>query len=367
MACQSFFGKKCVFSIYAIAFCLRIWYTDEKAALRRGYRKGGEGMYTIKDLAKACGVSIATVSRAFSPDARIAAGTRERILRQAEKMGYRPDPMARGLKGSRTQMIGVLVPSYANEVYLRQIQAIEKVLRAAEYRLLVAFQNEDAVSERESLQNMYLAPIDALIYTPQDMANRDLIEKLRQKIPLLQLYRSHDPSISGVLVDDVAGTERAVTELLQKGHRNIGFIGGGHRLEGYRSALQKYGIEPDASLVSWDWNVTEAEVSHFLLNAIHNHGMTAVLAVAGPAQLAWKCILTLAIPVPERLSFIMYDEVTWAEMFSITTVTHPTEEIARLCRDHLFAMLADPSAAMVDTVVPYLTTRSSVRELSTDV
>lgn len=323
-------------------------------------------MYTIKDIAKACGVSIATASRAFSPGSNIADKTREKILKQAEEWGYHPDPIARGLKRSRTQMIGVLIPSYANEVYLRQVQAIEMCLREADYRLLVGFQNEDAVSERESLENMRLAPIDALIYTPQDVSNNDIIAKLRRRIPLLQLYRSHDAATSGILVDDIAGTERAVCALLEKGHRRIGFIGGGHRVRGYWNALQKYGIEPDPALVSLDWNITEAEVSDFILNAIRYHGMTAVLAVAHPAQLAWKCILGLSIPVPEKLSFIMYDEVTWAEMFSLTTVTHPIEDIALLCRKRLFSLLEDPEDTGVDTVIPSLTLRDSVRDIRAD-
>ena len=314
---------------------------------------------TMKDVARACGVSTATVSRAFTPNSVIAAQTRKKILETAEAMGCRPNIVARGLRRSRSQLVGMIVPSSENDFYLRQMREIESELRKNGYRLLVCFLQDGATGEREALEVMEASPIDALLFTPYGTENKDIVDRLKERLPIIQLDRYAYPELSGVSVDDVAATEKAACYLLAKGHRRIAFIGGGHRVSGYYEALRKYGVGIDYSLVSLDWNASGEYLERFM----SQNDFTAAIAVAGPAETLWRTLIRLKYPVPEELSLIVYDDMKWLSMFGITSVAHPYGEIARQCVETLLGEIEGGEKKHI-TVTPYIIERTSVKTIS---
>ena len=314
----------------------------------------------IKEVAKECGVSVATVSRVFSGSDPVRPETRDRVLAAARRLGYSPNILARGLKKARTQTVGIIVPSIDNSFYLGILKEIESILRKHGYRMLVSFLQHGGTSEREALALMASSRVDALVFTPRDRSNADLIGALRENTGLFQLFTDAYEEIDSVTVDDAGGVYEAVRLLLENGHRRILYVGGDPRVAGYYRAFSEAGLTPDEELISLDWSVSEED----LRRMITERQPTAVLSIAGLSEKVWSAIRELSVTVPEQLSMIVYDDSVWARMLGITAVAHPLFVIAgKLCEQIFFRLEggAEPSAENGKiTVSPFLICRDSI-------
>ncbi len=313
----------------------------------------------IKEVAKECGVSVATVSRVFSGSDPVRPETRERVLAVAQRLGYSPNMLARGLKKARTQTVGIIIPSIDNSFYLGILKQIEIILRKKGYRMLVSFLQHGGTSERDAISLMASSRVDALVFTPRDRSNADLIGALRENTGLFQLFTDTYETIDSVTVDDAGGVREAVSLLLKEGHRRILYVGGDPRVSGYYSAYADAGLTPEDELVCLDWSADEAAVCRM----IREKKPTAVFSVAGQSEKVWSAFRSLSLKVPEDVSLIVYDDSVWARLLGITAVAHPLEEIAeRLC-ERIFLRLEGNETAGEGgkiTVSPFLIRRESV-------
>ena len=105
-------------------------------------------MITIQDLARECQVSIATISRAFSPTARINPETREKILKKARELHYVPNTVARSLQGRQTHAVGLIIPEISNSFYISAIQKMEAQYRENGYHFMIGFYQPGTSNER---------------------------------------------------------------------------------------------------------------------------------------------------------------------------------------------------------------------------
>lgn len=314
-------------------------------------------LVTIKELARECGVSIATVSRAFNPNSVIRPDTREKILKTAAEMGYRPNLMARGLKNARTQTVGMIIPSIDNYFYLDILKPIELSLHSRGYRLLVSFLQYGGYDEKAALSTMRDSHVDALIFSPRNIDNRALVEAMQKEMFVMQLFTAPYEDISSLIMDDVYGAELGTEHLLSLGCRKILYVGGDSRVEGYYSALAKAGIEADSRLISLDWGITTERVREKILSL----NPDAVIAVARQAETAWRAITSLRKEnrVAWDIPFIAYDDVNWVRMFDITAIAHPLSQIADFVTDSIEASQhSDEKTLFRQVIKPFLIRRS---------
>jgi len=315
-------------------------------------------MYTIKDVAKACGVSTATVSRAYDENAVIKEKTREFILKSAGEMGYVPNIVARGLKTSKSQMVGIIIPSVRNSFYLDLLKYIEMELYKHNYRLMVIFLQHGVIEERDALETMVYSKVEALIIFPRTKINSDYIKKISENIKIIQLFTAPYDEYGSVIVNDKLGVETAVEYLFSMGHTRILYIGGDIRVEGLYTAYNKHNIAIDHSMISLDW-VTDTDV---IIDMINSTGSTAILAVANQAAAAWKALKKMDVSIPEDISFIAYDDVNWVQICDVTAIAHPLVNIAEILIENLFEIIQSGNINKI-IIDPYIIERNTVKLL----
>lgn len=217
---------------------------------------------TIKDIARALGLSVSTVSRALNDDNNIRQETRQKVLATAKQMGYMKSPVAMNLKFGYTKTIGVIVPEMTTPYASLVIDGIQNVCYANHYKVVIASSGEDAEKERQSIEIMYQFMVDGIIACRTDnRQNYDLYQSiLDRKMPLV-LYDRLSPDLDAphVGIDDETKAFFLIDHLIRKGRKRIAFIGidpnivfnAQKRYNGYRMALERHHITPDPDLVVW--------------------------------------------------------------------------------------------------------------------
>jgi LacI family transcriptional regulator len=216
------------------------------------------GHVTIRDIARAAGVSVTAVSRALNNKAEISQEKRELILDAARKLRYTPSAVARALVSGSTRTLGVVVTDNTSPVYAQLLRGIEEVANDAGFGLLFANSADSQDKALRCLAMLQGKQVDGLLWTPVQTDRRD-IELLQQSgIPFVLLLRHFaDLETDYVIVDNVRGGYLVTEHLLELGHRAIGHVAGPQhtssgqgRLAGYRRALKKWSVAFDAALVS---------------------------------------------------------------------------------------------------------------------
>ncbi len=211
---------------------------------------------TMKDIAQALDVSVATVSRALKDSPRISKKVRERVQAYADEHNFRPNIMAGALRNhSFMKVIGVIIPQFAHFYFSSILNGIEEEARKRGYLLMVAHSNEEYEREVEICRAFYENKVLGIIVSQAKNTSKynhfqNLIDC---KVPLVFYDRiCTGVNTSRVVVDDYMGAYSAVEYLIKTGCRKIAFYGSPMKLEisknrynGWRDALLKYGINPD--------------------------------------------------------------------------------------------------------------------------
>src|SRR5690349_14580530 len=178
---------------------------------------------TIRDVARASGVHVSTVSRTFSAPHMVNPETRSRVLATAESMGYRPNRAARALITGRTGNVGLIVADIANPYFPPMIKAAESQARQRDYHLFVADTDEDPVVEEELVQAL-AKQVDGVLLCSPRMSN-GLIDRMRRDVPLVVINRVV-AGLPTVVMDVGQGARQAIEHLARLGHRDIALLAG---------------------------------------------------------------------------------------------------------------------------------------------
>jgi LacI family transcriptional regulator len=209
---------------------------------------------TLKDVALRTDVHMSTVSRALNPRTRhlVAKELTEKILRVAEELGYRLNLNASGLRSRHSMTIGVILPDVAQAVFPETILAIETVLAARGYSVLVAHAETDYPRHRLIVEQLASHLIDGLIMTTARRHDPVIEYCIENDLPMVTVHR-HEPNFSSVMNDDRQSMHLAVQHLLALGHRRIAHVGGSPlsdsgrlRREGFEETLREAGLRPAA-------------------------------------------------------------------------------------------------------------------------
>jgi len=185
---------------------------------------------TIRDVAKAAGVSLSSVSRALNGGKNVSAKVARDVAAAANELGYQPDFLARGLRTRSSGMVGCLVPDLANPINAAIVRAAEARLRDAGYMLVVASTANDAARERTAANQFRGRRLDGVLVAPGSNANDETWRELAAAgTPVIILDRDpleqdNDPLWPAVLVDHRAGARAATRYLVGLGHRRIALL-----------------------------------------------------------------------------------------------------------------------------------------------
>ncbi len=208
---------------------------------------------TIKDIARSLCISVSTVSRALTDDKNIRRETREAVLREAERLGYRRNPVAMNLKMGRTNTIGVIVPEMHTPYASQVVAGIQSVLYKNNQKVMIAESDESPLRERESLQMMEEFMVDGLIVSLCSYRqNVDVYRRLAAAGMAIVFYDRIPHGLDDmpqVMVDDNNDSYFMAEHLIRLGRRRIAYLYGPddvynvvERERGYREAMEKFHV-----------------------------------------------------------------------------------------------------------------------------
>jgi len=216
---------------------------------------------TIKDIAKALGLSTSTVSRALRDSYEISPETKKLVIEYAEKNNYHPNPIALSLKERRSRSIGVIVCEIANSYFSQVINGIESIAYNNGYNVIIAQSRESYDREMLNLQYLTSRSIDGLIISVStETTDFSYLKELHQKgMPIVFFDRIvSDIDTHKVIADNYKGAYDATMHLINNGYRRIATVSNPEllsitreRLAGYRAALEDNGIEIDEALIKY--------------------------------------------------------------------------------------------------------------------
>lgn len=302
--------------------------------------------YTIKDIARICGVGTSTVSRAINNVPGVNEKTREKILEAVRKYHYVPNNSAVNLKKSDSNNVLVLVKGRNNPFFQSMYSVFESELQKYDYTFVLREVGTYDDEMRVAQELIREKRLKGIIFLGGFMENPEK-ELKGIDIPYILCtvaVNEGDNEYSIVTIDDVKESMKAVEYLCRMGHRRIAMVTGlqndnsigYHRLKGYRKALEKYGIPYDESLVMHmesDLPDYSYENGYAVTKKLLERGkdFTALFAVSDTTAFgAYRAILESGKRIPEDISVVGFDGIDMTNfMFpSLTTIRQPGEKLA---------------------------------------
>ena len=334
----------------------------------------GPDRATLKDVAALAGVHPGTASRAINAATRelVNDETARRVLAAADELGYRPNPIARGLKTSRSYTVGVLIPDLTNPLFPRIVRGIQDQLEESGYTPLIANTDNDPARERADIEAMRARQVDGLITATAHRHDDLEIDGAGGELPVVLVNRRHEQGTRpSVVADDRLGVQLAVEHLVALGHRRIAHLAGPQdlstgylRLQGFREALADAGIEYDDELVLAADAFVEEEGQR-LCNELLDRGLEVTAIFAGNDLMALGCydaFVARGIVCPDQISVVGFNDMPFAAWFDppLTTVHLPQYEIGERAAELLLERLRDPAAEPTQMLLePTLAVRGS--------
>ncbi|GAA3403751.1 LacI family DNA-binding transcriptional regulator [Paenibacillus hodogayensis] len=299
---------------------------------------------TIYDIAKAAGVSIATVSKVINGTGRISTETRERVNEIMQEMDYQPSVVASALTGKSTFTIGLLIPDLANPLYAEIARTVEDRGRELGFNLVMCSTDNKPRRENDYITFLRQKRVDGIIISTGISDEEGIGNLVRQKIPVAVVTREMASlEADSVKVDDFLGGYLAASHLTGLGHRHIAVLTedlslatSRERVRGYRYALNEAGIDADKQFVVESVSSVEAGRKHALEMLRSDRSPTAVFAsndllAIGVVQAAKE----LRLSIPWDLSVIGFDNTLLAGIVDppLTTVAQPIAAMGRQVMD----------------------------------
>jgi LacI family transcriptional regulator len=308
---------------------------------------------TIVDVAKKGGVSVGTVSRVINNDVHVAPETRERVAQVMRDLGYVANRQARSLRGSRTNVIGALVPDLGTGYIGEIMHGIDLELAHSRLDLMLFTTHRTAVKEANYVANMVQGMVDGiLVVLPRSPA--DIIGTLtRRGFPFVLIdHQGHGEPCPEVVATNWQGAYNATEYLVKLGHSRIGFITGSmdlsaatDRLDGYKAALRVSHIAEDAGLIyEGEFIQPDGYAGAGALLELEDPPTAIFASNDAMAMGAMDAVRSLGLRVPEDISVLGFDDIPQAALVrpALTTVRQPLEQMGRVATQMLLERLKNP-------------------------
>ncbi|MCK4470542.1 MAG: LacI family DNA-binding transcriptional regulator, partial [Anaerolineae bacterium] len=295
----------------------------------------------------------------------VKAETKARIQRLAHEMGYTPNAIARSLVTRHTRTVGIVVTTITDPFIAEVVQGIEDTAQQNDYSVILASSASEPERELAAVEMLRAKRVDSVIVTSSRVGALYLEHLERFGVPVVLVNNHNEQSgryTFSVSVDNQHGGHLATTHLIQRGHRNIGYVSGpadhsddAERLAGYRQALDESGITFDPALVvhgngRLDGGEralrTLARLAELPTAVFCYNDMTAIGLISAARQ--------AGLSVPEDLAVVGFDDIPLAAHVypSLTTVAQPQRDMGRQAMNMALALMtADDSTTSFSDVV----------------
>lgn len=332
---------------------------------------------TIYDVAREAGVSMATVSRVVNNNPNVKPQTRKKVFEAIERLGYRPNAVARGLASKKTTTVGVVIPDISNSIFSEVARGIEDIANMYHYNIILCNADKKKEKEIRVINTLLEKQVDGLLFMGGTVTS-DHVQAFRTSSVPIVLCGTTDENdqIPSVDIDHEAAAFDAVNLLLAQGHKRIGMISGtlhdpanGYaRYQGYKKALEQAGIEATEELVrigSYRYESGYDVMKYFL--ALPERPTAIFAATDEMAIGAIHAIQDEGLKVPEDISIISVDNIRMASMVrpQLTTVAQPMYDIGAVSMRLLTKLMNKENVDMAKVLLPHeVIQRKSVAHLA---
>jgi LacI family transcriptional regulator len=317
-------------------------------------------------VAEAAGVHAATASRALNPATRglVNADTARRVIKVAESLGYRPNPIARGLKTAKSGTVGIVLPDLMNPLFPPIVRGIEEVLEPAGYSGLIVNTDNDPGREKWQIDHLRSRQVEGLIVATARVDHPLMRQLHREGVVMVMVNRRPEGvDVPSITPDDAAGVELAVRHLAGLGHTRIAHVAGPQststgvsRARAFRGAVRDLGLDDDPALVttadSWG-EAAGAEGLRRLLEA----GVEFTAIFAGNDLIALGCydvFFERGIECPAEMSVVGFNDMPFLDKLRppLTTISIPHQQIGAEAARLLLDAIADPTRPARSVLLP---------------
>lgn len=310
------------------------------------------GTKTLRDVARAAGVSIGTASKALNANGRLSAETRAKVLEVAKALDYRPNDLAQSLHRARSMTVGILSTDSFGRFTFPIVEALERRLFDDGIAIFMCNATDDPARERRHVDQLLGKRVDGLIVTARRADKRPPIEPVAHGLPVVYVFSYVDnPDALCLLPDDEGGANLAASHLVKLGRRRVAHVTGPRHFEavrlrerGWRAALSEAGLSADdADCLSGRWSEGWGREA---VEALFKPGRSKPDAIfCGNDQIARGMVDALkdkGLSVPEDVAIVGFDN--WNVM---TDATRPPLTSVDM---NLGALGSEAGAALLDMI-----------------
>ena len=319
-------------------------------------------MVSMKDIARACGVSVATVSKALNGQPDIGEETRARVSQMAQKMGYMTNSAARALKTNRTYHIGVLFvderrSGLGHEYFATMLESFK--VEAESHGYDITFINHNVGGKPTSyLLHCRYRGVDGVVIACVDFSDPRVRELAESDLPLVTVDHMFNNRLA-VVSDNVQGVEALVRYAYEQGHRKIAFLHGEktsvtqNRLVGFYRACEELGLVIPEEYVRESAFHNPDRCAQDTLDLMNlPERPTCILFPDDYSYVGgMNALRQMGIRVPEDVSVMGYDGIHLARVIGLTTYWQDTREIGRIAAERLISLIEHPKTTLADRIM----------------
>ena len=294
---------------------------------------------TIYDVAREAGVSMATVSRVVNNNPNVKPQTRKKVFEAIERLGYRPNAVARGLASKKTTTVGVVIPDISNAIFAEVARGIEDIANMYHYNIILCNADKRKEKEIRVINTLLEKQVDGLLFMGGVVTDEHMQAFQTATVPIVLCGTNVEGNtMAAVDIDHQQAAHDAVKLLIDKGHRRIGMISGNlqdpnngfSRYNGYKNALEEAGVAFDESLVRIGNHRYESGIEAMKYFLELPERPTAIFSATDEMAIgAIHAAQDAGLAIPGDISIISVDNSRMASMVRplLTTVAQPMYDI----------------------------------------
>ena len=326
-------------------------------------------MANIKEVAKAAGVSVATISRVLNHPETVLEETKKHVLAIMEELSYKPNSLARGLALNRTNTIALLIPDILNPKFMEIAKGVEDVAHSKGYNILLCNTEGVLQKEKEYIEIMKSRRVDGIILANTLLEEKDMKIFQSEKFPVVSIGKVIK-NINIVYIDDFKAAYEATNHLIEIGYKEIGFLSGPlkhyeniTKKKGYEKALQNSGIDIKKEYcIEGESDINGGYISSKRL--IKNNPKLQAIFVANDlmAIAALDAIKSEGLRVPEDIAVVGFDNISMAALVEpkLTTIAEPIYKMGLVASRILLEQIETPDEHFPQQIL--LQTKLKVRQ-----
>ncbi len=337
-------------------------------------------MISMRDIAKRCNVSVATVSKALNGYSDIGKAKREEIQAVAKEMGYFPNSSARALKTNRSYDLGILFVDNLNsglthDYFAAILDSFKVTAESKGYDITFTSMNMVANRRMSYYEHCRYRGLDGVVIANIDFATPEVLELVRSSLPVVTIDYLFDGRIA-VVSDNVKGMKDLVDYVVGKGHRKIAYIHGDNnsvtrdRLSSFHRTLEEHGINvPDSYIKASryrDGEMTEVKMKELL--SLPDPPTCVFMPDDFSAVGGYSAVQEMGLKIPDDVSVVGFDGIAMSQALfpKLTTLRQDTRQIGKKAAEQLTSLIESPKTTLIEKILVdgYLLEGGSVKRVN---